>query len=276
VADFEAIAPRYPVFRVTPLDGRPRPARKRHRWRWIAASALALVLLLVLAVGLFVTLQPSPAPLTLPRGAARPPAGPASGTWNATAGSVAGFRVREGALGFGSDVVGRTDGVSGSIVLSGGRVTAATFRVDLATVTVNGKSQPPFARSLDTAAHRVATFTLARPVTLGAAFGSGATVTVTGTGLLALRGTSHLVTFTLTARRDGTALEAAGSIPVAFSEWGIRGPGGLGFLGSLANHGLAEFRIVLHRGGARGSWGRAGPMAWLVGPFDADACRFAR
>lgn len=46
-ADFEAIAPRYPVFRVAPLDGRPRPARKRRWWRWIAASALALVLLLV-------------------------------------------------------------------------------------------------------------------------------------------------------------------------------------------------------------------------------------
>jgi len=33
VADFEAIAPRYPVFRVTPLDGPGRPARSRRRWR---------------------------------------------------------------------------------------------------------------------------------------------------------------------------------------------------------------------------------------------------
>ena len=40
VADFEAVAPRYPVFRVAPLDGPGRPARKRHWWRWIAASAL--------------------------------------------------------------------------------------------------------------------------------------------------------------------------------------------------------------------------------------------
>jgi polyisoprenoid-binding protein YceI len=277
VADFEAIAPRYPVFRVTPLGGQARPGRKRHWWRWVLASVLALVLLLVLAVGLLVKLQPSSAPLTLPRGAARPPAGAVSGTWNAAAGSVAGFRVRESALGFGNDVVGRADGVSGSIVVSGGRVTAATFRINLAAVTVNGKAQPQFTRSLDTAGHPVATFTLARPVPLGTGFASGETVTVTGTGRLALRGISHLVTFTLLARRDGPALEAAGSIPVAFSAWGIRGPGGLGFLGSLANHGVAEFLIVLHRGGAGGPGdaggpgGAAGPLARQSGHFDADA-----
>ncbi len=247
-ADFEAIAPRYPVFRVVPLAGPGRPARKRHWWRWILASVVALILLVVLAVGLFIKLQPSPAPLALPRGAARPPASPVSGTWNATAGSVAGFRVQESALGFSNDVVGRTDGVTGAISLSDGRVTAATFRIDLATLTVNGKTRPEFTRSLDTARHPVATFTLARAVTLGPAFASGATVTVTGIGHLTLRGVSHLVTFTITCRQDGTALEAAGSIPVTFSAWGIRGPAGLSFLGSLANHGVAEFLIVLRRG----------------------------
>jgi polyisoprenoid-binding protein YceI len=246
VADFEAIAPRYPVFKVTPL-GPARPARKHHWWRWIVASVVALVLLVVLAAGLFIKLQPSPAPLALPRGAARPPAGPVSGTWNAGAGSVAGFRVRESALGFSNDVVGRTDRVTGAITVSGGQVTAATFRIDLATITVNGKTQPQFTRSLDTASHPVATFTLTRPVTLGAGFASGATVTVTGLGDLTLRGVSHLVTFTITGRRDGAALEAAGSIPVAFSAWGIRGPAGFSFLGSLADHGVAEFLIILRR-----------------------------
>jgi F420H(2)-dependent quinone reductase len=73
VADFEAIAPRYPVFRVAPPAGPGRPARKRHRWRWIVASVVALILLVVLAVGLFIKLQPSAAALALPQGAARPP-----------------------------------------------------------------------------------------------------------------------------------------------------------------------------------------------------------
>jgi len=248
VADFEAIAPRYPVFRIAQLNEPGRPAQKRHWWRWIVAGLVALVLLAVLAVGLFVKLQPSPAPLTFPSGAVRPPAGPVNGTWNATAGSVAGFRVQESALGFSNDVVGRTDRVTGAITVSDSRVTAATFRIDLATITINDKAQPQFTRSLDTASHPIATFTLVRPVTLGPAFASGATVTVTGIGDLTLRGVSHPVTFMIMGRRDGTALEAAGSIPVAFSTWGIRGPAGFSFLGSLANHGMAEFLVVLRHG----------------------------
>ena len=52
-----------------------------------------------------------------------------------------------------------------------------------------------------------------------------------------------------------SALQAAGSIPVAFSAWGIKGPGGLAFIGSLAGHGVAEFLIVLHRAGAAGPGG---------------------
>jgi polyisoprenoid-binding protein YceI len=255
VTDFEPIAPRYPVFRVDPLAGPGRPPRKRRWWRWIAASALALVLLVVLAVGLFVKLQPSPAPLTLPRGAARPPVGPVNGTWDVTAGSVAGFRVQESALGFSNDVVGRTEGVAGTIVVSDGLVTAATLRVDLAALTVNGKAQAQFARSLDTASHPVATFTLTRPVALGTAFASGATVTLTGTGDLTLRGATRPATFTITARRDGPELQAAGSIPVAFSAWGIKGPAGFAFLGSLANHGVAEFLITAHRGVTSGPGG---------------------
>jgi hypothetical protein len=66
---------------------------------------------------------------------------------------VAGFRVQESALGFSNDVVGRTDRVTGAITVSGGLVTAATFRIDLAAITVNGKSQPQFARSLGSLAN---------------------------------------------------------------------------------------------------------------------------
>jgi hypothetical protein len=47
---------------------------------------------------------------------------------------------------------------------------------------------------------------------------------------------------------DGTALQVAGSIPVTFSTWDITGPSGYGFLASLANHGVAEFLLILHRG----------------------------
>jgi hypothetical protein len=63
-----------------------------------------------------------------------------------------------------------------------------------------------------------------------------------------LNGTSRPVTVTVSGRRDGTALQVAGSIPVTFSTWDITGPSGYGFLPSLANHGVAEFLLNLHHG----------------------------
>jgi hypothetical protein len=85
-------------------------------------------------------------------------------------------------------------------------------------------------------------------VTLSPAFASGATIRVTATGLLELNGASRQVTFNVSGRRAGTTLQVAGSIPITFSSWDVRGPSGYGLLGSLANHGMAEFLLVLHRG----------------------------
>jgi polyisoprenoid-binding protein YceI len=227
----------------------PGHASRRRRWgRWVAAAVVGLVVLLVLAVGLFIKLQPASAPLVLPSGAASAPAAPLDGSWDVAAGSLAGFRVQETALVFSNDTVGRTSAVTGTLVMSGGQLTSAAVRVDLTAVKVGGKTQPQFAKSLGTQRYPVATFTLAHPVTLSPAFASGATVRVTATGLLELNGVSRPVSFTVSGRRDGTALQVAGSIPFTFSAWDIKGPPGYGFLASLADHGVAEFLLVLHRG----------------------------
>jgi polyisoprenoid-binding protein YceI len=219
--------------------------RPRRWWRWTVAGLAALMLIIVLAAVLLVKLQPGPAPLALPVRAARSPAGPVDGTWQVAPGSQAGFRVRETALGFTNYAAGQTSAVTGTLVISGDRLTGARFLVDLAALKVSGKTQPQFARSLDTAADPNATFTLTRPVTLSPAFTSGAVITATATGRLAMHGVSRLVTLTIRARRDGTALQAAGSIPVAFPAWDIQGPAGYGFLGSLADRGTAEFLLTL-------------------------------
>jgi polyisoprenoid-binding protein YceI len=258
LADFEAISARYPVFRVVasrnpggasssstqqplPDQGRcemtdetgpevparrvPSTSSRKHSWwRWILASIATLVVLVMLAAGIFIKLQSAPPPLALPKSAVSVPVGPVDGTWDVAPGSLAGFRVRESALGMSNATVGRTNGVTGAVVVSGDRVTSGAFRIGLATMKVGGKAQPQFAKSLDTGAYPTATFTLARPVTLSSAFTSGATITAWVTGRLALHGTSRLVTFMISGRRDGPALQVAGTIPVTFSEWGIRGP----------------------------------------------------
>ncbi len=242
VAEFEAIAPRYPVFAAI-----PGPPRRRRWWRWTLAGLAALVMIVVLAAIIFVKFQPAPAPLTLPGRADRLPAGQADGAWHVAPGSLAGFRVRETVFGFSNFTVGRTSAVTGRLVISGDRVTGAKFRIDLAAVKVGSKTPPQLVRSLGTVTDPDATFTLTRPVSLGPAFASGATITVTSTGRLAMHGVSRAVTFTIRGRRNGAVLQAAGSIPVAFSGWGITGPAGYGFLGSVADHGTAEFVLTFRR-----------------------------
>jgi hypothetical protein len=50
------------------------------------------------------------------------------------------------------------------------------------------------------------------------------------------------VAFELTARYSGSVLEEAGSIPVVFSNWNIKGPGW-----PLQDHGVVEFLLAMHR-----------------------------
>jgi len=223
--------------------------RRRRWWRWTLAGVVLLVAIVVGGAAIFVKSQPSAAPLTLPSGPARPPAGPAGGTWDVSAGSVAGFRIRESALGFGDDVTGRTTAVTGSVVIAGDRVTSASFTIGLTAIAVGGKSSPQFAASLGVAAHPDATITLAGPVPLPAGFGAGRTVTARFPGQLTLRGVTRPVTITLSARRDGTTIEAAGSLPVAPARWDITLPAGFGFLGGLSSEATAEFLLILNGGG---------------------------
>jgi polyisoprenoid-binding protein YceI len=236
---------------MTSLKTAPRHAAghpPRRRWlRWIAVAAAAIVVLIVLGAWAFIKFQPSPAPLALPSGSASAAAGPFDGTWDVSAGSVAGFRVPETALGLSTDAVGRTSAVTGTVVISGGQVTTAAVRVDLAAITVSGKTPPQFTNSLRTGQYPNATFTLAAPVTLSSAFAAGAAASFTATGRLAMNGTTHQVTVRLSARRDGTILRVAGSFPVTFSAWQIKGPASFGFLASLADHGIAEFLLTLRQ-----------------------------
>jgi polyisoprenoid-binding protein YceI len=228
------------------LPGGLRPRRRRW-WPWLLAGAVLPVLALLAAAVFFVVTPPVPAPLTLSRSAAAAPAGPLAGTWEVARGSLAGFRVRASAIGVGHDVVGRTSAVTGAISISGDWVTAARLRIGLTAIKVDGQAQPQLADSLRTGQHPAATFHLTEVAVLGRAFSTGAVVTRRVAGFLALNGTECGVTVTISARRDGSALQVAGTIPVDLAYWGIRVPAGAGLLGSLADQGEAEFRLVLHR-----------------------------
>jgi deazaflavin-dependent oxidoreductase (nitroreductase family) len=250
-AELEAIAGRYPVFRVVPASegsgGRSaRFAGRAHRLRWVLIGFAVAVVLIVAGVAALIS-RPAPTPLALPSATAAAPVGQLDGVWNVTTGSMAGFRVPQTVLGFGSDVVGRTRAVTGTVAITRAGVTSASFRVVLTTVTVSGKKQPQLETSLSTSADPIATIRLARLTRLTPAFAAGATARDRATGYLTLRGITRLVVITFAARRDGSALQVAGSIPISFARWGIRDPAGFGFLGSLADHGSAEFLLTLRR-----------------------------
>jgi polyisoprenoid-binding protein YceI len=222
-----------------------RPRRKHHWLGWILAGFAVIVVLLVAVVVAAIKLQPVPAPLALPPSAAAP-VGPLDGTWQVTSGSTAGFRIQQTVLWTTSDVVGRTEGVTGTVVIADGQATLAKLRIDLLSLTSGGKPAPQFGTSLETQRYPIATVDLVRPVALDGAVASGATTTVTAAGQLTLHGVTHPVTAPLSVRRDGPNIDIAGSFPVRFADWGIAGPKGYGALGSLADHGAAEFLLVLH------------------------------
>jgi len=232
-------------------DATTIPPRRRRRWLRRTLIALGVVIvLLVVTVQLTVTYAPVPAPLALPAAAGKP-TGPLPGAWEVAKGSSAGLRIGQTVLFASGDVVQRTRSVTGELTTSATAVTAATFTVDLTTLTgdgtAGGQKTPQVAVSLDTRRHPEATITLTEPLDLDPAIDSGATVTASAGADLTLRGQTHPVTIAVTAHRDGALLRAAGSFPVAFAGWDVPGPEEYGPFGSLDDHGTAEFLLVFQR-----------------------------
>jgi polyisoprenoid-binding protein YceI len=233
--------------RTRTVRARPHGRDRSRRWiRRVLIGLAALLVLVVLGAWALITFSSVPPPLALPARVSAP-AGPLDGSWHAAAGSVAGFRVPETAFGLSNDTVGRTSHVTGTVTVAGGQVTGASFRILVASVLVNGKPQPQIAASLRTRRYPDATFSLAGPVTLGPAFAAGGTLHAAAAGRLVLNGLSRPVTVTVTARRDGAAIELAGTVPVSFATWDITGPSGFGFVFSLAGHGEVEFLLALRQ-----------------------------
>ncbi|MCU7725330.1 YceI family protein [Actinoplanes sp. KI2] len=226
----------------------PIQPRRRRRWlRWTIIGVAGSAVLLSALVAAAIKLQPTPAPLTLPATASTP-AGPLDGTYRAVAGSTAGFRIQQRIVGLTSDVVGRTKDVTGTVTIADGQATTARLRVGLLALTSgDAKPAPQFGISLDTQRYPDAAISLTQSVTLDPAFSSGTTVTANASGALTLHGIARPVTVAVSLRRDGTNIDVAGSFPVAFTDYSIARPKGYGAFGSLSDHGVAEFLLILQR-----------------------------
>jgi polyisoprenoid-binding protein YceI len=169
------------------------------------------------------------------------------GTWKVAAGSQAGYRVKEVLFGQSAEAVGRTSDVTGTFTIAGTKVTAGSFSVDMTTVASNeSRRDGQFrGRIMEVSSYPTATFALTSPIDLGSLPADGQQIDVKATGKLTLHGTTRAVTFSLQAKRTGSTIVVAGSIPVIFADYGISNPSG--GPAQTEDHGELEFRLTFSR-----------------------------
>jgi polyisoprenoid-binding protein YceI len=169
-----------------------------------------------------------------------------SGTWQVTNASQVGYRVDEVLFGQNVTAVGRTNAVTGSLVIDDDVVTSGQFVVDMTTV----KSDEPKrdaqfeSRIMDVINYPTATFVLTSPITL-AENATAFSTTNTASGELTLRGTTKPISVSVIGEgRDGRIV-VTGETTVTFGEWGIPNPSIPGI--STEDFGILEFQLVLER-----------------------------
>jgi polyisoprenoid-binding protein YceI len=232
--------------------------------RWLRWSLAAVAAVVVLAVGgTFVYIHfiegPAPAPLSLGSATASPSATPAqasqaataaalAGTWQVAAGSQAGYRVKEVLLGQNNIAVGRTSHITGNLVIKGSTVTAASFRVPMATIhSDQSQRDAQFdGRIMDVATYPVGSFALTRPIGLAPVPPAGKIKSYQATGRLTLHGHTREVTFAVQAARVGNQIKISGTIPVKFADYGISNPS-FGSFVTTQNFGMLEFLLDFSR-----------------------------
>ena len=231
----------------------------RNRWlRWIVGVPIALVVLVSAGTWLYLNVIREPAPErlslddvpTTSTTAAAVAAGAddsVDGDWRATTGSQAGYRVPEVLNGQSTETVGRTPTVAGTLTLAGTKATAASFTVDLTTVSSDeSRRDGQFrGRIMDVANHPQATFTLTSPIDFESVPEVGGRLRASATGELTLRGTTNRVTFDVEAERTATGFSVAGSIPITFSDYGIPNPSA--GPAQVGDEGELEFLLVFAR-----------------------------
>jgi len=170
-----------------------------------------------------------------------------NGTWTVTSGSAVGYRVQEVLFGQSNTAAGRTSSVTGSITVDGKNVSAASFTVDMTTVSSDQQRRDNQfnGRIMDTSSYPTATFKLSSPIVLSSILAVDTKASTQATGVLTMHGVSKTVTFTLTGQRTASGIQVTGQIPITFADWNIPNPS----FGPVTtdDHGILEFLLVFKR-----------------------------
>jgi polyisoprenoid-binding protein YceI len=177
-----------------------------------------------------------------------------TGPWKVAGGSQAGYRVREklAFLPAQSDAVGRTSHITGSATFSHSnatvRITAASFNVDVGTLTSDRSMRDEKIREigLESSRYPKATFALSTPLTIPASALEGNVVHVSVTGSFSIHGTTRTETLPVEMRLTGSTFEAVGSLSFPWSEFGMTAPSIGGFV-NATERATMEFDLKLNR-----------------------------
>jgi polyisoprenoid-binding protein YceI len=177
-------------------------------------------------------------------GAAAGSGGAVAGSWKVGTGSVVGYRVKEVLLGQNNVAVGRTSSVTGSLTISGTKVTAGSFTAQLATVKSDQSQRDAQfnGRIMDTAQYPTGILRLTSPIELAPVPAAGTVRVYHAVGQLTLHGHTRAVSFPLSAERTASGIEVSGTLPVVFAQYGIPNPS-FGSFVTTASTGTLEFLI---------------------------------
>lgn len=170
-----------------------------------------------------------------------------TGTWSISTDSTLGYRVSEVLFGVDTEGAGRTNQVTGSLVIDGTTATSAEFTVDMASITSDeDRRDGQFrGRIMSTDEFPTSTFVLTEPIDFGSVPAEGESITATATGDLTLRGVTRSVTFELTAKLEGGRIGVLGNIPISFSDYDIPDPSNQA--ATVKDNGLLEFVLVFDK-----------------------------
>jgi polyisoprenoid-binding protein YceI len=190
------------------------------------------------------------------KAAAKPSAGEMQamiGTWKTTAGSQAGYRMREFFVGgvAKSEAVGRTTDVSGTVVIDQNSGVAQIRSTSIAVQTATLRSDKPSrdewlqTEALETVIYKTATFESTSPITVNPPR-EGEVLKTEFPGRLTLHGETRPVVMTIEARRTGDLIDIVGSARLFLADFKIEAPLVPGVV-SADDSGLLEFSLVLKR-----------------------------
>lgn len=231
---------------------------EEHRRRWLLRTVVGVTVAVALIAGapwLYARFmaRPGPDPLALSTPTASPsaakPTGPieVDGTWQIGAGSQGGYRLAEVLSGEQFTVVGRTDQVTGAVVIADGMLTGARVVVDADSISTDEAARDAyFRRALDTSTYPQAVFTLTEPVDVSAVAWSPDAVTLVAIGTLELHGVTRRVTADLQVQRTADGVEVVGEVPVTLTDFDLPAPD-LGWV-TVQPAGVVEVLLALVRG----------------------------